>query len=221
MAEDHPKTFPSSSSSWAESCDENNNEMSNSDINNNKISASVNSYKDNNQTISEISESQNVTDEWDQIIQSSAPLTSEQRRKSPNRSSLIPPSYSNYLGTDPNLHTFLESTFDDPILKQLEEMNPTGPASPTQAQSQNQPSGSQVFKSRFIPPKNATLQSMGKRVTILIRFQTQDTNKIINNPFLINKLIKNSEFKCLQIKDIRSNKAQNLIAIESRNELTE
>lgn len=211
MAEDISPT------SWAENSESFKNS---SDLNNN--------YSDNNdkETNQVQSESQFINELYDGLEQSqlqsssSAPLTCEQRRNHntyfQQNSPSISSRYNDYLGTDPNLHSFLENTFDDPILKQLEDMNPTVPRPTSQVHDR-----SQVFKSRFIPPQNATLNSMGKRVTILIRFQPEEAGKVINNPFLINKLITNSDFRYLPIKDIRPNKAQKLIAIEFKTELTE
>ena len=68
---------------------------------------------------------------------------------------------------------------------------------------------------QVLPPMNPTLESMGKNNVLLIRLQTENSKEILTNPILIHKLIYQSDFKKLRIKDIRINKKKDIIAIEN------
>lgn len=116
---------------------------------------------------------------------------------------------------------------NDPVLQHLRMIDPiTGTASSStsgnyaNSTKSNRPSPSPKINSRIYIPTNHTLQSMGKNTVILIRMKNEDAHKTISNPMLINKLIKESKFQMLNIKDIRPNFSKNLIAIEAYNQLT-
>ena len=73
---------------------------------------------------------------------------------------------------------------------------------------------------QLLPLINPTLESMGKNNVILIKIQSDDNKEILTNPILINKLIYESDFKKLRIKDIRINKKKDIIAIENSDPLS-
>ena len=74
------------------------------------------------------------------------------------------------------------------------------------------PSASQINSSLLrMLPENHTLNSQGENPVILISFQ--DT-KILDNPILVAKLMKDSAFNKYPIKDIRTNKKRKIIAVE-------
>lgn len=93
---------------------------------------------------------------------------------------------------------------------------------PTNGYNQRPPSqqnSALQYKRATLPPINPTLDSMGRRTVILIRIEDDAENNIITNPLAINRLIQNSNFNQLDIKDVRVNKNKKLIAIENKTEL--
>lgn len=104
---------------------------------------------------------------------------------------------------------FTCNTENDPILQNLRKMNHKTPS--TNYDSYN--------KKRDYIPTNRTSQSMGKGTVILIKLKNEDSS-VLSNPFLVNNLIMDSEFKQLNIEDIRLNKMRNIIAVEAKNELS-
>lgn len=91
-----------------------------------------------------------------------------------------------------------------------------------QTSTENQASESFMHRHRSrptLPPKNPTLESMGKKTVVLIRINSEAYENVLTNPLTINKLISKSNFKKLDIKDIRVNKNKKIIAIENKNVL--
>ena len=126
--------------------------------------------------------------------------------------------------TSPKLNTYTDAfnlnTQNDPILQNLRDMdkNTTYISQLNQAKPSSS-APSQALSNRVILPTNNTVQSMGKGTVVLVKFQKQDTKNLLSNPILINKLIMNSDFNILRIKDIRKNIHRNLIAVEAENKL--
>lgn len=70
------------------------------------------------------------------------------------------------------------------------------------------------------PITNATLESMGKGMVILIQPEDQvEGKKLLNNPIILNRMLI-KQFKHVQIQDIRVNHRKGLVALESKTALT-
>ena len=73
----------------------------------------------------------------------------------------------------------------------------------------------QATLSEKSPPINATLQSQGRKSTIIIKPVESDAANLVNNPFEITSVLENSLFNNLRTKDVRVNKKKNLIIVEA------
>ena len=169
----------------------------------------------NDQTIYEtnaftVSAAQNRNEEE---LDSNNNRTNDLQVLSPERSNYISPSHS---------HHNLENSQHDPILQQLRQMQNTSSSPWNLKNIHNQLlNQEQTQRNRnYLSPNNPTLMSMGKNIVVLIRFAREDAKKILSNPMLINKLIMNSIFNNIVIKDIRINKLKNLIAVETDKPIT-
>ena len=67
---------------------------------------------------------------------------------------------------------------------------------------------------RQVPPCNATMNSKGRNSVILVKPSEDVAHNLLNDPILMANLIENSPFAKYQLRDVRTNMRQKLIAIE-------
>ena len=117
-----------------------------------------------------------------------------------------------------NNDNYFENFQDDTLLQELGlgEMN----SSSTDRGTRSGKYTNSSKQTKYYSPTNPTLESMGKNTVILIKFTKEDTKRIFANPILMQKLISESIFSTLRIKDVRTNRMKNLIAVEAREPLT-